>query len=69
MAREEQSLSSAPDASFSLEARNSRLEKLVGELLATNQQLRFQVDRLERAKNAAESALVKASAGAALLLP
>lgn len=69
MAQREQSLSAALDASLTLEARASRLQKLVGELVATNQHLRFEVERLERANDAAESALASATAGCAHLLP
>ena len=68
MAQTEQSLNMAPDAALKLEAKHGRLQKLVGELLVTNQQLRFQVEQLEREKDVAERALASATATAALLL-
>lgn len=68
MAQTEQSLNAAPEASLG-EAKHTRLQKLVGELLVTNQQLRFQVEQLERERDVAERALASASSGAALLLP
>jgi len=48
MAHREQAIDTAPDASHSLEAKNHRLQTLVGELLATNQELRFKVVELEK---------------------
>ena len=69
MAQTEQSLNTAPDASLALEAKHSRLQKLVGELLVTNQQLRFQLEQLAQEKDVAERALASAAAGASLLLP
>lgn len=69
MAQMEQSLNTAPEASPTLEAKHGRLQKLVGELLVTNQQLRFQVQQLEREKDVAERALASATVSGALLLP
>jgi len=69
MAQMEQTMITAPDARLALEAKHRRLQTLVGELLVTNQQLRFRVEQLEREKESAERALAHATAGAALLMP
>jgi len=66
MANAEETMNAAPE--LSLADRNGRLETLVGELLATNQQLRFRVERLEAEKDGAERALARAAACTALML-
>jgi hypothetical protein len=48
MAQMELSMHRAPEASLALEATNSRLQALVGELLKENQELRFRLHLLER---------------------
>jgi hypothetical protein len=47
MAQMELSMHKAPEASHALEATNSRLQALVGELLKENQELRFRLHLLE----------------------
>lgn len=59
----------APAEALPLEEQNARLMALVGELLETNQQLRFRVAELERQGKRTASALANASAVYALLLP
>ena len=66
MANAETMMNAAPE--LSVEDRSRRLETLVGELLATNQQLRFRVQRLEEEKDGAERALAHAAACTALML-
>ncbi len=62
-------MSATPDASLALEASNRRLQSLVGELLATNQELRFKIAALERQVGQAERGLAKATNWAGMLLP
>lgn len=50
-------MKTAPDASAGLEAKNHRLQVLVGELLATNQELRFKVEQLKERAESAEQGL------------
>jgi hypothetical protein len=59
----------APAESHRLEEQNARLMTLVGELLETNQQLRFKLAELEQQSNRTASALAEASAVYGLLLP
>ncbi len=66
MANGDALMNAAPE--LSVEDRGRRLETLVGELLATNQQLRFRVQRLEEEKDGAERALARAAACTALIL-
>ena len=51
------------------EARKHQLLTLVGELLQTNQELRFKVAELERRTDAAEDALDASSRWSGFLLP
>ncbi|HEX4284514.1 MAG TPA: hypothetical protein VHZ28_05445 [Terracidiphilus sp.] len=68
MAQIEQ-MTTAPDISVALEAKNHRLQVLVGELLATNQELRFKVAQLkERAESAEQGLAHSCSAAGALWL-
>jgi len=69
MAHREQAIDTAPDASHSLEAKNHRLQTLVGELLATNQELRFKVVELEKQAKSLERGLAETSAAAGALWP
>jgi hypothetical protein len=59
----------APDGSLALETRNRQLQSLVGELLETNQQLRFKVAGLERRLERTERGLADATISAGMLLP
>lgn len=52
-----------------MEAKHRRLQKLVGELLATNQELRFKVEQLEARAETAERGLANACSVAGMLLP
>ena len=61
--------SEAREVPLTLEAKHARLQALVGELLKTNQELRFKVQQLEQEKDSAERGLKSACATAALLLP
>ena len=47
----------APEASALLEAKNHQLQVLVGELLATNQELRFKLEQLKQRAERAEQGL------------
>jgi hypothetical protein len=58
-----------PERLRTLEEQQRRLQLLVGELLATNQELRFHVARLEERAESAERGLASACATAGLLLP
>lgn len=69
MAQMDTTMSTAPDLSITEERKHQRLQTLVGELLVTNQQLRFRVEQLEQEKGLAERALASATAVAGLLLP
>ena len=69
MAQMEPKMSTTPDASLALEASNRRLQSLVGELLATNQELRFKIAALERQVGQAERGLAKSTSWAGMLLP
>jgi len=69
MAHREQTIDTAPDVSFALEAKNHRLQTLVGELLATNQELRFKVVELEKQTKNLERGLAETSAAAGALWP
>jgi hypothetical protein len=70
MAQTEQTMSAAPDApSRVLEAKNHQLQNLVGELLATNQELRFKVAQLEEETRSLERGLAKSCAAAGALWP
>jgi len=74
MAQIDGTMSGAPDTFLTHEAKqlgtkNQRLQALVGELLVTNQELRFRVKQLEQEKGVAERALEKATVHAGLLMP
>jgi hypothetical protein len=58
-----------PETMRAVEAREEQLLTLVGELLQTNQELRFKVAELERRADAAESALDETSRWSGFLLP
>ena len=59
----------SPDEPLALETRNHQLLTLVGELLQTNQELRFKVAELEKRADVADSALKEASRWSGFLLP
>jgi hypothetical protein len=61
--------SATPDASLELETANRRLQSLVGELLATNQELRFKIVALETQVGQAKRGLSNATRWAGMLLP
>jgi hypothetical protein len=65
MAQIERTQSAAPDSSLVLEAKNRQLQILVGELLTTNQELRFKVAELEKQAQNLERGLLQSSAAAA----
>jgi hypothetical protein len=69
MAQMIQTSSETPDDRLSLELRNDRLQKLVGELLRTNEELRLNVAQLEAKAERAERGLADASAVYGLLMP
>ena len=69
MAQMMQTTNKAPDELHLLEARHDRLQKLVGELLRTNEELRFKVAHLEQKAERTARALDEASAIYGLLLP
>jgi hypothetical protein len=64
-----QGAGSAPHRDFVLEASHARLEKLVGELLTANQELRFKLAQLEHQAAALERGLAQSCAAAAVLWP
>jgi hypothetical protein len=59
----------APDETLSLETRHDRLQALVGELLRTNQELRFKVAQLERTADSVAHAAEESSSVYGLLIP
>ncbi len=59
----------SPDEPLALETRTHQLLTLVGELLATNQELRFKVAELERRAESADCAFNEASRWSGFLLP
>jgi hypothetical protein len=59
----------SPEELHAVEARQQQLLTLVGELLQTNQELRFKVAELERRADAAEDALDASSRWSGFLLP
>ena len=67
MAQPTHAMPEASSEPLSLEEQNSRLLKLVGELLQANQDLRFKVAALERDAKRTERALADASAVYGLL--
>jgi hypothetical protein len=67
MAQTEQTQDAVPDAFLALEAKNRQLQILVGELLATNQELRFKVDQLTGRAESAEQGLTQSCATAGAL--
>lgn len=69
MAQMEPLISATPDATPAAETGNHRLQSLVGELLETNQELRFKVAALEQQLGQAERGLASATSWAGLLLP
>ena len=58
-----------PQGKSMVEPREEQLLTLVGELLQTNQELRFKVAELERRADAAEDALDETSRWSGFLLP
>ncbi|MGA8668231.1 MAG: hypothetical protein WB679_00055 [Terracidiphilus sp.] len=64
-----QEMHKSTDERLALETRNHQLLTLVGELLHTNQQLRFRVAELEQRADAADSALDATSRWSGFLLP
>jgi hypothetical protein len=64
-----QEMHKSTDERLALETRNHQLLRLVGELLQTNQQLRFKVAELEQRADAADGALDEASRWSGFLLP
>ncbi|HEY6491004.1 MAG: hypothetical protein WCC26_16780 [Terracidiphilus sp.] len=65
----EPTASAAPEKLGALTAEHRRLQVLVGELLATNQALRFKVEQLEAGAESADRGLARACATAGMLLP
>jgi hypothetical protein len=61
--------SRAPDEQVSMAARCEQLQALVGELLQTNQELRFKVETLERQAENMGRGLAATQVSAAWLLP
>jgi hypothetical protein len=59
----------SPDERIALATRNHQLLTLVGELLQTNQELRFKVAELEEQAESADFALDEASRWSGFLLP
>jgi hypothetical protein len=68
MAHMEEIKPAAPQGALPLEAEHRRLQKLLGELLQTNQELRFKVEQLEKQAERAELGLKRACATAGMLL-
>jgi len=68
MAQMEAMKPAAPQGALPLEAEHRRLQKLLGELLQTNQELRFKVEQLEKRAESAERGLKSACATASMLL-
>jgi uncharacterized protein (DUF3084 family) len=66
MAQPEQRMISAPEGAVALQAKTHQLQILVGELLATNQELRFKVATLEQQTKNLERGLRESSAAGAL---
>jgi hypothetical protein len=64
----EQTNRTAPERLL-LEAEHRRLQTLVGELLSTNQELRFKVEQLEKQAESAERGLRRACSTAGMLMP
>jgi predicted nucleic acid-binding Zn-ribbon protein len=69
MAQMMQAKNDAPDDLHSVKAKHDRLQKLVSELLLTNEQLRLKVAQLEQRSERTARALDEASAIYGLLLP
>lgn len=69
MAQTMQAPSAAPHDVLALEARNDRLQTLVGELLRTNEELRLKMAQLEQKAEHMGRALDDTSAIYGLLLP
>jgi hypothetical protein len=67
MAQLEQTELAAPQDALPMEAEHRRLQKLVGELLLTNQELRFKLDELERQAESAKQPSAFACAAAVML--
>ena len=63
-----QKMHKSTDERLALETRNHQLLTLVGELLQTNQELRFKVAELEQRADVADSALKEASRWSGFLL-
>jgi hypothetical protein len=62
-------ISRSREGTRTVEAREAQLLTLVGELLQTNQELRFKVADLERQVKSADCALDKANRWSGFLLP
>jgi predicted RNase H-like nuclease (RuvC/YqgF family) len=62
-----ESLAAAPEDRLSQEEQNRRLQAMVGELLKTNQELRFKVASLEREAESLERGLKSATASAGFM--
>ena len=58
-----------PEVPHDLPGDHRRLQALVGELLQTNQELRFKVGELEKRAESAERGWARACAAAGLLMP
>jgi hypothetical protein len=69
MAEQKQLPVATPEEAFPAKDKQVRLEKLVGQLLETNQQLRFKVAQLEQQKESLERGLTQSCAGAGMLWP
>lgn len=69
MAQLEQTIIAAPDDAVALVAKNGQLQILVGELLATNQELRFKVNQLTQRAERAEQGLAQSGCAAAVPWP
>jgi hypothetical protein len=69
MAEQKQEPAAAGGAARTGDPKHARLEKLVGELLETNQELRFKVAQLEQKAASLERGLAQSCAGAGMLWP
>jgi hypothetical protein len=68
MAHIDETKLAAPHGALPLEVEHRRLQTLVGELLQSNQELRFKVEQLEKQAESAERGLRNACSTAAMLL-
>jgi hypothetical protein len=69
MAQPEQSMIAAPDDAVARQAKTHQLQILVGELLTTNQELRFKVEQLTERAETAEQGLAQSCRAAGALWP